>query len=193
MAAELCALIAFSALQNNDKVGLFVFTEGPELYVPPRKGRSHVLTMIRDLLAFRPARKGTAIGPCLDTLNRMLKRRGILFLVSDFQDFGFEDAFTRASFKHDLVPVVIEDPLESELPAVSAWLETEDPETGERATVWAGSPKARAELAERRAARRRSLEQLFRSCGVEHVGIRADEPYADPLIKFFRTRSKRFR
>lgn len=193
IAAEIAALLAFSALRNNDKVGLLLFTEGPERYWPPKKGRAHILTLIRDLLAFQPKKHGTRLAQSLDTLNRLLKRRAIVFLISDFQDSGFEKALRQTAAKHDAVGIVVEDPRESELPVLGAWLETEDPETGERALVHAGSAAARGALRQARDARQAELERLFRSAGMDYVSIRTDRPYADPLIEFFRKRAKRFR
>ncbi|MBI4423636.1 MAG: DUF58 domain-containing protein [Elusimicrobia bacterium] len=193
VAAEIGAVLAFAAMQNNDKVGLFLFTEEPELYIPPKKGRRHVLSLIRDLLAFRPAKRGTAIGPCLDTLTRLLKRRSIVFVLSDFQDEGYEKSLRRASRKHDLVPILVEDRREAELPALSAWLELEDPETSERLLVHAGSARVRDSVASRRRRRREALEAALGASGLSAIRIRTDEPYVDPIVRFFRERAKRFR
>lgn len=193
IAAETAALLAFSALRNNDKVGLFLFSEGPERYWPPKKGRTHILTVIRDLLAFKPKKRGTRIGESLNTLNRLLKRRAIIFLISDFQDRGFEKALRLLALKHDTVAVIIEDPREAELPAIGAWIEVQDPETGERALVPARSASAVRKLGESHAARRAELEGLFRSTAMDSIYIRTDRPYADPLVDFFRRRAKRLR
>src|SRR5581483_8345860 len=173
-------LLSFSALRNNDKVGLFLFSEGPERYWPPKKGRTHILTVIRDLLAFTPKRLGTRIGESLNTLNRLLKRRAIVFLISDFQDRGFEKPLRQLALKHDTVAVLIEDPREAEMPAIGAWIEIQDPETGERALVPANSKAARQRLTEARQARRTELDGVFRSCAMDAIYVRTDQPYADP-------------
>ncbi|HAH07188.1 MAG TPA: DUF58 domain-containing protein [Elusimicrobia bacterium] len=192
VAAELCGVLAFSALKNSDKVGLFLFSDGRELFIPPRKGRLHVLKIIRDVLAYAPERKGTDIAASLDTLNRMLKRRSILMLVSDFQAEGFEKALRRTARKHDLIPVVVEDPREEDLPALPAWLDFEDPETGERALV---RPDAalRRELRARRAVLRARLTEAFRSAHVDPIHVRTDESYVEPIVRYFHERSRRFR
>ncbi|MBI5243910.1 MAG: DUF58 domain-containing protein [Elusimicrobia bacterium] len=192
VAAELSAVLAFSALKNNDKVGLFLFTDGRELFIPPRKGRLHVLKIIRDVLVFAPQRRRTDIAASLDTLNRMLRRRSILMLVSDFQDQGFERVMRRTAAKHDLIPVVVEDPRESDLPAPPAWLDLADPETGERALV---RPTAllREQLRRRRAEAEGRISEAFRSAHVEPIRVRTDEPYVDPIVRYFQERARRFR
>lgn len=191
VAAEIAALLAFSAMRNNDKVGLFLFTDKTELFIPPKKGRSHGLTLCRDLLAFEPKSRGTAIASSLDVLNRHLKRKSIVFLLSDFLDAGYEKALKRTALKHDLIPVVLQDPRELELPGINAWLELEDPETGGRRAYNAGSAQFRTALSAQRRSWSETMERAFRGASVESVGIRTDRPYADPLIRFFRGRSKR--
>ncbi|MBI5201146.1 MAG: DUF58 domain-containing protein [Elusimicrobia bacterium] len=193
VAAEIGAILAFAAMRNNDKVGLFLFTEEAELFIPPKKGRRHVLAPIRDLLAFRPAKKGTRIGPCLDTLNRLLRRRSIVFLLSDFQDEGYEKTLRRTARKHDVVPILVEDKREVELPELGAWLELEDPETSERLLVNAYSGWARRALEEKAAIRRGRLEQTLASAGISAIRLRTDEPYVDPIVRFFHERAKRRR
>src|SRR5436309_7996540 len=129
VAAELAAVLAFSAISNNDKVGLIVFTDRVERFVPPRKGTRHVLRLIRDILFFQPTRPGTSLKEGVDFLNRVLHRRAIVFLLSDFLDTGFEKAFKRTGKRHDLIAVPISDPRENELPVVGL-LQMEDAETG---------------------------------------------------------------
>src|SRR6202165_1670653 len=131
VAAELAAVLAFSAISNNDRVGLVQFTDRVERFVPPRKGTRHVLRLIRDVLFFQPQRRGTSLREGLDYLNRVLHRRAIIFLLSDFLDRDFEGALKRTGRRHDLIAVRISDPREEELPAVGL-LELEDAETGER-------------------------------------------------------------
>jgi uncharacterized protein (DUF58 family) len=187
-AVEAAALLAFSALANNDKVGLALFTDTVERWVPPKKGRRHVLSIVRDVLAHEPASRGTAIGPCLERLTRMLKRRCVLLVVSDFRDEGFERALKLAALKHDVVPVVIEDPAEAALPAVPAIIEAADPESG--AVRLLDAPAAAALASEERQ-RRRVLEHVFRVAGLEPVTVSTARPTVEPLIAFFRRRAKR--
>src|SRR5438874_3991131 len=131
IAAEIAAVLAFSAVSNNDRVGLIQLTDRVERFVPPRKGTRHVLRLIRDVLFYQPQRRGTSLAEALDYLNRIVHRRVIVFLLSDFLDGGYEKALKRTGRRHDLVAVRIADPREDELPAVGL-LELEDAETGER-------------------------------------------------------------
>ncbi len=193
VSAEIAAILAFAAMQNNDKVGLYLFTEETELFLPPKKGRRHILSLIRDLLAFKPRRRGTAIGRCLDTLNRIHKRRSILFLISDFQDSGYAGSLRRAARKHDLVPILIEDPRESEWPSIPAWVEIVDPESSGRALLNAGSESVRRALEERRRSRLRELDEALQKAGLSGIRIRTDRPYIDPIVRFFDERAKRMR
>src|SRR5436305_1414136 len=142
VAAELAAVLAFSAISNNDRVGLLQFTDRVEHFVPPNKGTRHVLRLIRDVLFFQPKRRGTSLREGLDYLNRVLHRRAIVFLLSDFLDQGFEGAFKRTGRRHDLIAVRITDPGEEELPAVGL-LELEDAETGGRLLLDTGSSRVR--------------------------------------------------
>lgn len=187
-AVEAAALLAFSALVNNDKVGLALFTDTVERWVPPKKGRRHVLSIVRDVLAHEAASSGTAIGPCLERLARMLKRRCVLLVVSDFRDSGFEKALKLAALKHDVVPVVIEDPAEAALAPVPAVIEAVDPESGDVRLLDA---PAAEELAKEERHRRRVLEHTFRAAGLEPVVVSTARPTVDPLIAFFRRRAKR--
>jgi uncharacterized protein (DUF58 family) len=188
-ATEIGAALAFAALQNNDKVGLAVFTDGLERWMPARKGRRHVLAVIREILAFEPRGRKTAIGPSLERLARMLKRRCILVVISDFRDVNFERALKLCALKHDMIPVVIEDPREASLPVASAVISVRDPETGAEGVLDLrsdGAPYAKEE-----AARRAELSRIFRSSGVEAVTVTTDKPSLDPLLAFFRRRAKR--
>src|SRR5712692_9850753 len=156
--AELAAVLAFSAINNNDKVGLIAFTDRIERFVPPRKGSRHVLRLIRDVLFFQPTHRGTALHEALDYLNRILRRRSIVFLLSDFLDQGFEYALKRTARHHDLIAIRISDPREEELPAVGL-LELEDAETGQRLLVDTGSRQVRAAYAAAAVARREAIRQ----------------------------------
>ena len=192
-AAELAAVLAFSALKNNDKVGLFLFSDRAERFTPPRKGQKHTLAIIRDVLAFEPKGRGTALGAGLDTLNRLLHRRAIILLVSDFQDEGWERSLRRTARKHDVIPILIEDPREEALPDIPAWLDLEDPETGERVMVDAGRGNLREEPRRRRMERRAAFEEALRSAGIDAIRVSTDAPFIDPVVRFFRERSRRFR
>lgn len=190
-AVEVGAVLAFAALQNNDKVGLALFTEGIERFVPPRKGRRHALAVVREILAYQPQRRGTDLGAALERLARMLKRRCILVVVSDFRDSGFERALKLCALKHDLVPVVVQDPREADLPAASAVVEVVDPETGARTAL--DLRTAAGSVAREESARRAELERTFRGCGLEPVIVSTDRPTIDPLVAFFRRRARRMR
>jgi uncharacterized protein (DUF58 family) len=193
VAAELSAVLALSALYNNDKAGLFVFTEDVEEHIPPKKGRRHVLHIIREVLAYQPHLHGTRIGRSLETIVQVLKRRCILFLISDFRDTDFEGPLRLAALKHDVIPVVVSDPREAALPPLGAFLDLEDPESGRRILLDAGTsaPLKRHELDERERSRR--LEDFFGRCGLDFIRISTDRPYLDPLIRFFRQRARRLR
>lgn len=193
VAVELAAVLAFSALQNNDKAALALVTDGVERFVPPRKGRNHVLRIVRELLAYEPASRTTSLGRALDTLNRALKRRSIVFLISDFLDSGFEKAFERTAVKHDLIPVVLQDPREAALPRIPVLATVEDPETGERLEADLRPAEVREAFQRGESARMDALRRLFTNCGLDSILIRTDRPFIDPLVRFFEKRAKRFR
>ena len=193
IAAELSAVLAFCALQNHDKVGLFLFTEGIERYVPPKKGRKHILHLIRDVLAYKPSQTGTKLAPVLDTINRVLKRHCILFVISDFRDDGFEKPLRMAAIKHDVIPVVISDPREQKFPRLGALVELEDPETG-RTTLLDASRTAVLSSYERiERERQGELERLFKLCGLVPIRVGTDRSYIDAVVQFFRLRARRLR
>jgi uncharacterized protein (DUF58 family) len=190
-AVEVGAVLAFAALQNNDKVGLALFTENVERFVPPRKGRRHALAIVREILAYEPKQRGTSVGIALERLARMLKRRCILVVVSDFRDRGFQQALKLCALKHDVVPVIIEDPRERSVPAVAAVMELFDPETGERSALDLRS--AAASVAQEENLRRAELDRAFRECGLETVVVSTDRPTIEPLAAFFHRRARRIR
>jgi uncharacterized protein (DUF58 family) len=192
VAAELAAILAFSAIRNNDKVGLVQFTDRVERFVPPRKGTRHVLRLIRDVLFFQPARRGTSIKEGLDYLNRVLHRRAIVFLLSDFLDQGYERAFKRTSRRHDLVAIRIGDPREEEMPAVGL-LELEDAETGGRLVLDTLSSKVRTAYAEAARRRREAVRRLARSARIDLIEVATDGGHLDALIRFFHLRERRLR
>ena len=200
LAAELGAVLAFSAITNNDKVGLLTFTDQVELHIPPRKGRRHVLRLIRDLLAFEPAGRGTDVTQALDRLNRTLKRRAIIFVISDFllpydrpaAHKAYERALLVTNRRHDLVAVSVTDPREMAWPNVGL-VTLEDAETGSRLWIDSGDPAWREAFAEQAAARRADRDAIFARAQVDHVGVSVGEDYVDPLLAFFRDRARRRR
>jgi uncharacterized protein (DUF58 family) len=192
IAAELCALLAFSAIKNNDKVGLIIFTDKIEKFVPPRKGKSHVLRVLRELLFFRPEDRQTDIGLSLEYLSRVIRRRSTVFLVSDFLSKDYTRALRIVNKKHDIVGIHIVDPRELSLPDVG-YIELEDAETGESLLVNSFDHRVRQLFGKRTSEAMAQKEKLFRSMNVDSIVIRTDESYFEPLIRFFRMRAKRFR
>lgn len=192
VAVEICALLAFSAIKNNDKVGLIIFTDRVEKFVPPRKGRRHVLRVLRELLYHRPEGKGTDIAAALDYLNHVQRRRAVTFLVSDFQDDDFEKPLAVAGRRHDLVAVRLHDAREWELPPLGI-LAMEDPETGEQLMVDTSRPAFRKRFAETVSARREAQDKRLRRSKVDVIDIETGQPYDRPLMRFFRERSRRQR
>ena len=187
---EVSALLAFSAIQNNDRVGLLIFTDEVEVFVPPKKGRKHVLRVIRELLYFQPHGRKTSIGGALEYLGKVLHRRSVVFVVSDFIDKGYETALRHLSRRHDLIAVSLSDPREWQLPDVG-FINLQDAETGEQVLVDSGHRGLRDFFAaeQRAVAERRAT--LFRKTGVDEIAIDASKSYVDPLIHFFRARMKR--
>ncbi|HVS34855.1 MAG TPA: DUF58 domain-containing protein [Gemmataceae bacterium] len=192
IAAELAAVLAFSAVSNNDRVGLIQFTDRIERFVPPRKGARHVLRLIRDVLFHQPRRTGTSLREGLDFLNRIQRRRAVVFLFSDFLDEGYEMSFKRAARRHDLVAVRVVDPREEELPP-GGLLRVEDAETGERLLVDTSSRRVRAAYAAAAVARREAVRQLARSSGADLIEVSTQGDHLDALIRFFRLRERRQR
>ena len=188
--AELCATLAFSAVTNNDKVGLTCFTDRVEKHVTPRKGRRHVLRVVRELLAFQPQGLGTSIAAAMNHLNQVLRRRSVVFLVSDFHDDGYEQALRIAKRKHDLILLDVSDPRELTMPNVGL-LEMLDNETGERVIVDTASRRWRRnyESTMKRIAAQR--EQMLRRSRIDCVHVQTGRPYVDELVKFFRKREVR--
>ena len=192
VAVEICAVLAFSATRNNDKVGLIIFSDRIEKFVPPRKGRRHVLRVLRELLYFEPEGRGTDIAGALQYLARVVRRRAVVFVVSDFLADGYEKALAVAGRRHDTVAIRMSDPREHQLPAVG-YLELEDAETGEHVTVDVSDPAFRAAFESGVAEKLTARERQFRKTRVDVVEITTDHPYADRLMRFFRQRAKRVR
>jgi len=190
LAVEICALLAFSAIKNNDKVGLIIFSDHVEKVVPPRKGRRHVLRVLRELLYHRPSGSGTDITGALEYLAHVQRRRAVTFLVSDFRDEDFEKALAVAGRRHDLIAVRMGDVREQELPAIGL-LELEDPETGRRIVVNTSSPTFRAAFRAVNDRRRVALDRAFRRSKVDVIDLETGRPYVKPLMRFFRERMRR--
>jgi len=191
LAAEMAALLAFSAIKNNDRVGLIIFTDRVEKFVPPKKGAKHVLRVITEILSFRPEHKGTDLNAALQFLGYVSRRRSVAFLFSDFLASDYEHNLKVAHKRHDLVPVVITDPVEERVPDVGV-LMVEDLETG---TVMAFDTSARAVQAYRRrvAQIREWREAMFRRRKIDFINVRTDKPYVQALVQFFRMRERRMR
>jgi uncharacterized protein (DUF58 family) len=203
LAAELASLLAFSAIRNSDKVGLLLYTDRVERYLPPKKGRRHVLRVVRDILYHTPAGRGTDTVKALDVVNHVLHRRAIVFLISDFERSGgltagdplaartaLRRAMRQTNRRHDLVAVQVEDPREKELPDVGI-LALEDAETGEIIELDTSSAAVRQRFKERSAERGRQLVSDFRSEGVDTLQLQTDLPYMPALQRFFKTRERR--
>ena len=192
VAAELAALIAFSAIANNDRVGLIACSDEVERFVVPAKGTKHVLRLLRDILFFEPRRQGTSLRVGLDYLNQVQQRRAIVFLLSDFYDEGYEASFRLAGRKHDLVAVRVTDPREYELPNVGL-IQLEDAETGRHVLVDSSHAGLRKLYADRAAGRDEALRKLARSAQVDLFDVSTDGGHFDALIRFFRVRERRRR
>jgi uncharacterized protein (DUF58 family) len=192
IAAELCSVLAFSAIKNNDKVGMIIFTDKIEKYIPPKKGSSHVLRLIREVLYFKPEHQRTDINCALEFLGRIIKRRCVVFLVSDFLSKGFEKMLSIANKRHDVIAIKIVDPREIELPNVG-FIELEDTETGEQILIDTKDSRVRKSFGDYAIGEQTNLDMTFRSMDLDNVQIVTDRSYVEPLIAFFKARAKRFR
>jgi uncharacterized protein (DUF58 family) len=193
LAAELAAVLAFSAIKNNDRVGLIIFTDEVERFVPPKKGKKHVLRVISEILSFTPKSPRTNLAVGLDFLGHVARHRSVAFLVSDFlsPQQNYERALRISSRRHDVVPVVVSDPLESQLPQVGL-LDLYDPETGELVVFDSSGPEARAFAAAARE-QQTSRESLFRRLSLDAIAVSTDKPYLRALTTFFEARARRLR
>ena len=192
LATEISAVLAFSAIKNNDKIGLLIFTDHVEMYIPAKKGKRHVLRVIRELLNFRPVRGGTDLAGALEFLNKVLKRRAVVFLVSDFIDTGFERDLALTNSRHDLIPVRISDPRETSMPDVGL-IELEDAETGERILIDTHRAKLRDAFARSGRSDKETLSSVVRSLGTDMLEVSTDRDYMTDLLGFFRRRERRLR
>jgi uncharacterized protein (DUF58 family) len=198
LAAELASVLAFSAIRNSDKVGLLLYTDRVERYLPPKKGRRHVLRVVRDILYHTPEATGTDTVKALDVANRLLHRRAVVFLISDFETpqdpaatrLELRRAMRRTNRRHDLIAVHVEDPREKELPDVGI-VALEDAESGEVIELDTASPKVRRRFKELSLERGRRLASDFRSEGIDTLQLQTDAPYMPALQRFFKTRERR--
>jgi len=190
LAAELCSVIAFSAIQNNDRVGMLTFTDRVEKYIPPRKGVRHVLRVIREAIYNTPQGSKTDINNILEHFNRVTTRQTITFVVSDFFAPDFKKILSITNKRHDVIAVTIIDPAELELPK-AGMVKMHDAETEKPFIVDTSDPKVRVFYKERTGKMLNEQQELFRSVGVDNIDIRTDRSYVEPLIRFFRTRERR--
>lgn len=191
VAAELSAILAFSALKNNDKVGLILFTDKVEKFVPPRKGNSHVLRIVRDVLSFEPEGKKTSLRSALEFMNGAIKKRSIVFLLSDFMDDGYEKILRVVGKKHDLIGIVLDDRRESEMPEIGL-IKLTDAETNEERWIDTSSTRVQKALTRRRDEIQSKRRSLFIASRLDSVYVQAGENYIVPLINFFRMRERRW-
>ncbi len=191
IATEVCALLAFSAIKNNDKVGMIMFTDRIEKFIPPKKGAKHVLRVIRELMCTEPAGKGTNIAVALEYMNKISSRRTISFLVSDFLANDYAHALRIANKRHDVIAITVTDPREQELPNVG-FIELRDAESGEILLVDTANPLARKEFGAINARQKQERSRLFRSMGVDEIIISTNRHYVEPIVRFFRLREKRY-
>lgn len=190
VAVELSAILAFSAMKNNDKVGLILFTDRIEKFVPPRKGRAHTLRIIRELLSFEPSRPSTSIKSAVEYLNHVQKKRSIVFVISDFMDSGYEAALRIAGKRHDLIGIVMLDPRENELPNVGL-VHLRDAESDSDRLVDTSDTKIRVLYRELGMRLRDERKSLFVKSHLDDIIVRLDQPYLKPLVDFFRLRERR--
>lgn len=190
IAAEIAGLLAFSAIKNNDKVGLLIHTDQVEKYVPPRKGRSNVLRVVREILYYKPQARKTNLKTALEHLSRILTRSAVVFVISDFLDSGYEKALKILHQKHDLIAIQIVDEREQSIPACG-WVELEDAETGEKMLINTNDRHFREAYHKSTNRRQAQLDYLFKLSGIDAIRIVTGASYIKPLIKFFRTREQR--
>ncbi len=190
LATELAAILAFSAIKNNDKVGVIFFTDKVEQFIPPKKGKSHILRIIREVLAFQPNGKGTNVSGALEYFNSVIKKRSICFILSDFMSSSFEKPLKIASKKHDIVALRIDDKRENNLPNIGL-VPMEDAETEELIFVDTSNKKIRSNFSKNRLEKIDLLKKLFTASGIDLIDITTGTDYVKPLINFFKTRESR--
>lgn len=191
VAAELCAVLAFSAIKNNDKVGMIIFTDRIEKFIPPKKGRSHILRIIRDILAFEPESSGTSITEALEYFNHVIKKRSIAFLISDFMDEDYDRPLKIVARKHDLIGVQLTDSRERELPDVGL-VKLQDAESGRERWIDTSMASVRAQYRRSWDERTEDRARRFLLSNVDSIAIDIEEGYIQPLVEFFRMRERRY-
>ncbi|NGP76738.1 DUF58 domain-containing protein [Balneolaceae bacterium YR4-1] len=191
LAIEICAVLAFSAIKNSDKVGLVLFTDVIEKVVPPKKGRIHVLRLIRELLTTEPEGTGTDISEALSYVNRLLNRRAIVVMASDFQDDNYDKQLKITNKKHDLVSIFINDKLEDELPDLGL-IPLKDAETGQEVLVDTSSKKVRQTYQKRRLSEKKQIRDQFLRMKIDTIELHTNESYVQPLMNFFHRRARRY-
>jgi uncharacterized protein (DUF58 family) len=189
LVTELSAVLAFSAIQNNDKIGVIFFSDKVEKFIPPKKGKSHILRIIRELIAFEPENKGTDIGEALRYFNNVIKKRAVCFVISDFMGDNFEAPLKIANKKHDVVTIRINDKREEELPDIGL-IQMKDAETGEVKWIDTGNKSIRQNYKKNYLRNKEEVNQLFKNSGVDTIQLRTDMDYIKPLIQFFKRRVK---
>ncbi len=192
LASEVAAVLTFSAMHNNDRVGMLIFTDRVEKFIPARKGRRHALRLISEILCHRPQGRGTDIGRALRYLNDVVRRRAVVFLLSDFMDRDFEKLLSATNRRHDLVAITITDPREGEMPAAGL-VRMQDNESGRIMVVDTSDPLFRRAYQERAAIAHAGLTRQLAAAGVDHVDLATDQPYVTPLRSFFEMRARRLR
>jgi uncharacterized protein (DUF58 family) len=190
LAAELACLIAFSAIRNNDKVGLLLFTDQVELFIPPKKGRSHTLRLIREILFFQPASRGTDPALALDYLNKIVTRRSVVFFVSDFQAPDFSRALAVTGRRHDFIAVQIHDEREMVFPNVGI-ITLEDAETGEQIEINTADRATRTRFADLAQKQSADLLHTLRRNNIDTIALRTGDDYLPALRSFFKQRERR--
>jgi uncharacterized protein (DUF58 family) len=188
-AVEMCALLAFSAIKNSDRVGLIIFTNEVETYIPPKKGRNHVLRVIRELLYFRPRNSSTRISEAIDFLNRVQKRKTVVFLVSDFLDSDYHSALRIAAHRHDIIACTVSDPREYTLPPVGL-ATVFDPETGEQMVIDTSSRSFVRQFTTAMQHQAQQRSSFFRMHSIDEIPISTDTDYVEALIRFFKKRER---
>jgi|SRR5690554_2664321 len=189
--AEIAAVLAFSAIRNNDRVGLLIFADGVQHFIPAKKGRKHVLRIIRDILGGTWEGTQTDISTALDFLSRVSRRKAVVFMLSDFLADDYSRALKIAARRHDVVPIIIEDPIETTLPDIHALIPTRDPEDGRIRWLDLGSKKHRTAFQQKLTQTREERDMLFRRLRLDTVPVDTNEPYIDRLVQFFRRRAAR--
>jgi uncharacterized protein (DUF58 family) len=190
LAAEVACVLAFSAIRNNDKVGLLLFSDQVELFIPPKKGRSHTLRIIREILFFEPIGRGTAPGLALDYLNKVVTRRAVVFFISDFQTGDFSRQLAVSGRRHDFIALHIQDQREENLPNIGI-ITLEDAETGEQIEINTGDRGARTRFAALVEAQRTELNRTLRRANIDAIPLRTGENYLPALRSFFKQRERR--